>query len=43
MEIITKSIGECWLKSIDAVMENGALVLDEDVNLKEVLSLTVKN
>uniref|UniRef100_UPI00402AC565 thymidylate synthase n=1 Tax=Succinivibrio sp. TaxID=2053619 RepID=UPI00402AC565 len=42
MEIVTKSIGECWLKSIDAVMENGSLVLDEDVNLKEVLSLAVK-
>ena len=42
MEIITKKIGECWLKSIDVVMSNGSPTYDEDVKLKEVQGLAVK-
>ena len=42
MEIITKKIGDCWLKSIEVVMRNGLPAFDEDVNLKEVQGLAVK-
>lgn len=42
MEIITNSIGECWLKCIDAVINKGVLAKDEDVSLKEILGLSVR-
>ena len=41
MEINAKSIGECWLKSINEVFNNGTLYHDENVNIKEILGVSV--
>ncbi len=42
MEIKTKSIGDCWLKSISYVFNKGILFHDENVKIKEVLGFSVK-
>jgi thymidylate synthase len=40
--IIAKSLGECWIKSVQAVMDNGQEYFDENVKIKEVLGLNVE-
>jgi thymidylate synthase (methanogen type) len=40
--IITKTIGECWINSIKAVMNHGNDHYDEDVKIKEILGLLVE-
>ena len=42
MKIIkAETIGECWLKSIKAVMHNGNEYFDEDVKIREILGLNI--
>lgn len=41
-DIIANTIGECWIKSISTVMENGNQHYDEDVKISEILGLSVK-
>jgi thymidylate synthase len=36
------TIGDCWIHSIKAVMENGNEYFDEDVKIKELLGLSVE-
>jgi len=40
--IITKTIGECWINSIKAVMNHGNEHYDEDIKIKEILGLSVE-
>ncbi len=40
--IHAKTIGECWVQCIRSVMEHGGSHYDEDVQLKEILGLTVE-
>jgi thymidylate synthase len=40
--VSNKTIGETWLKSIKIVMEKGNSHFDEDVEIKEILGLTVE-
>ena len=42
LSVIAKTLGECWLTSIDRVMEFGSLGKDEDVALREILGLSVR-
>ncbi|QVL49482.1 MAG: hypothetical protein KFB96_02890 [Thiocapsa sp.] len=37
----TSSLGECWLASIATVLQNGQTHHDEDVEIRELLGLTV--
>ena len=41
-DIVANTIGECWLKSISEVMRNGKQHFDEDVEIMEVLGLSIK-
>ncbi|MDL0088686.1 thymidylate synthase [Campylobacter gastrosuis] len=41
-DIVVKTIGECWLRSISKVMQNGKQNFDEDVEIMELLGLSVK-
>jgi thymidylate synthase len=36
------TLGECWIKSVKTVMNNGQDFFDEDVKIKEVLGLSVE-
>lgn len=40
--IATEKIGECWLKSIQCVLNNGTDHYDEDVSMKELRGLCLK-
>jgi thymidylate synthase len=40
--IIVKTLGECWIKSIKAVLDNGEEYFDEDVTIREILGLSVE-
>lgn len=40
--IISNSIGECWINSIQYVVDNGNKHYDEDIKIKEVLGLNVE-
>jgi len=40
--IATQSLGECWLKCIEHIVETGTVQQDEDVNLYEVLGLSIE-
>lgn len=40
--VTAETLGECWLVAIGKVMENGSLSKDEDVELKELLGLSVR-
>ena len=40
--VISESIGECWKSCVDYVIRNGVLFHDEDVNLIEILGLSIK-
>ena len=41
-DIVVNTIGECWQKSISEVMQNGERHFDEDVEIMELLGLSVK-
>ena len=41
-DIVSNTIGECWLKSISEVMKNGKQYFDEDVEIMEILGLSIK-
>lgn len=40
--IKVNTIGECWLSCIKNVMKNGTIFYDEDVEIKEILGLSVE-
>ena len=40
--VYAKTIGECWMKSIETVMTHGNEHFDEDVKIKEILGLSVE-
>jgi thymidylate synthase len=40
--IVVKTIGECWISSIKTVMENGTEYFDENVQIKEIIGLSVE-
>jgi thymidylate synthase len=40
--VITSTIGECWIDCIKMIMNHGSLFYDEDVQIKEILGLTVE-
>jgi thymidylate synthase (methanogen type) len=39
--VVSNTIGECWLKSIQCILDHGEDFNDEDVAIKEVLGLNV--
>ena len=41
MLIHAESLGECWLKCIRLVLENGTVAMDEDTELREILGVTL--
>lgn len=41
MEVIAKTVGECWLKCIKKVLQQGKIWFDEDVKIIEILGLSV--
>ena len=40
--VTAPTIGKCWLECIKMVMNNGSVHYDEDVQIKEILGLTVE-
>ena len=40
--VSANTIGECWLNSIMIILKNGELSHDEDVEIREVLGLSVE-
>ena len=41
-KIHTETIGECWIESIKSVMNDGDNYFDEDVEIKELLGLSIE-
>ena len=41
-KVQSKTIGECWLSSIQKVLKSGKPHLDEDIEIRELLGLTIK-
>ncbi len=39
--ISADTIGECWMSCIETIMNHGSIHYDEDVEIKEILGLTV--
>ena len=40
--VIAPTIGKCWIECIKIIMNHGNLYYDEDVQIKEILGLTVE-
>jgi len=41
-DVIAQSLGECWIKCVSRVLENGEQHYDEDVAMREILGLSVE-